>query len=75
MLEHNQRIQSKEKLNGALVSEITGLQGRELGQFMSGFMKQWETKEEAKAWAIATDEETIRQTIADFHSRTGDIDI
>jgi ribosomal protein S11 len=75
MQEHNERIQAKEKFNGALVSEVTGLQGRELGEFMSGFMKQWATKDEAKAWALTTNAEDIKQAISAYHTRAGDIEI
>jgi hypothetical protein len=75
LAEHKKHEEAKAKFNGTLVSEITGLEGKELGNFMSIFAKQWHTKEEAKAWALASDPSQIRQAIEDFHSQNTDIDI
>jgi hypothetical protein len=75
LAEHKKHEAAKVKFNGTLVSEITGLEGKELGNFMSRFAKQWHTKEEAKAWALASDHSQIRQAIEDFHSQNTDIDI
>ena len=66
---HAKREEAREKFSGKLISEVTGLQGRELGEFKSNFVKQWDTKEELEEWALATPQDQIQQAIEDFQSK------
>lgn len=49
----------KEKFNGAWVSELTGLQGKELGHLMKAFRESFESKDAQDEFVLGTDLETI----------------
>jgi len=71
---HKKREDAKTKFSGKIISEITGLQNRELGEFKSRFTKQWKSKEELEAWALNTPQNQINQAIKNFHNKETSIE-
>lgn len=69
---HAKREQSKDKFNGKLVSELTGLNGKDLGDFICRFSKQWPEKLKMEEWARTASPEEIKGAILGFET---DIDL
>lgn len=63
---HTAHAQAQEKFNGKLVAELTGLSGKDLGELMGKFSKQWENKKNQEEWARNTSPEDIKDAILAF---------
>lgn len=64
------RRQASEKFNGIIVREITGLEGRELGQFMQDFVKnsiEGEIGMTKIEWALKHSPDQIERAIKEWH--------
>lgn len=61
-LERQKRI--KAKFNGELVTEVTGISGKELGTFMADFKNSFESREAFSEYMEASDVETIKARIS-----------
>jgi hypothetical protein len=72
---HKKREDARSKFSGKIVSELTGLQGKELGAFIVNFSKQWKTPKDLETWAISTPEAQIKKAIVDFQARNPTMEI
>ena len=63
--EYQQRQFIKQYFNGSIVSEITGLQGKELGEFISKFKAQYSNFDTQILRYISN--KTLNETIEKFH--------
>lgn len=63
--QYKKQTEFQEKFNGRLVSEITGLEGKELGEFIQKFKKYIETenKKDFKDYILSVNKETIKKDI------------
>lgn len=64
------RRQASEKFNGVIVREITGLEGRELGQFMNDFVVKFIKGEMGMTkieWALKHSPNQIERAIKEWH--------
>lgn len=72
---HKKHEEAKTKFNGKLVSKITGLQSRELGELISNFAKQWGNRKELESWVLTSTPAQIHQAITEFHRKHTSMDI
>lgn len=56
----------KDKFNGALVSEWTGLEGKDLGQLMAAWKKKFESNEALHQFILVNDQSTLKQEISEL---------
>lgn len=63
--DHNTWLEAKKKLNGKVISEITGLSGIPLGLFIDSLNSSFSEKplESLDQWVVKSDMETIREKI------------
>lgn len=64
---YNRRRAAKEKFNGSLVSEWTGLQGKELGSLMTMIKKSFLDDENYLEWAISNESSYIKTFVETAH--------
>lgn len=57
------RKESKTKFNGAIVSELTGLEGKALGQWIAAFKKSWIYEDHFHHWVVTVPQEEINKAI------------
>lgn len=57
------RKESKTKFNGAIVSEFTGLESKELGQWIAAFKKSWIYEDHFHHWVVTVPQEEINKAI------------
>lgn len=60
---HTMRKAAKQKYNGARVSELTGLQGKELGAFMAEFKFPWFYDDHFWHWVYTVTQEDVDKAI------------
>jgi hypothetical protein len=68
----NQEIQLakdiKNKLNGNIISDITKLQDKELGKFISFFKNKWINVKEYESWVLNSNTDDIYKYVADVYN-------
>ncbi|MFK4132349.1 hypothetical protein ACI2KR_08650 [Pseudomonas luteola] len=63
----------KAKYNGALIESYTGLNGRELGEFIQLHHSKFDSKEAFNLWVYENNEETIKTAIIDLAKLQGKV--
>lgn len=62
-IEIDKKKECNEKFNGNVVSELTGLKFKELGDFMTNFKRRFKSQEDFMAYVLDTDLEQIKADI------------
>lgn len=66
---HELHMQAKDRFNGKLVAQITGLSGNNLGQWIQGFKHQWNGDNDFNAWVASSTDEVVQARVRhDFES-------
>lgn len=60
----------KAKFNGEWVSQVTGLQGKELGGLMKRFKESFETSEAMREFLLSNDEPTLAERVQALANKT-----
>jgi len=67
MADMKKREEAKAKFGGELVTQLTGLEKKELGMFIATFKKQFSDTKAFEAWLLATPQEDINAKILEAH--------
>lgn len=61
---HDTHMAAKNRFNGQVVAELTGLSGHLLGQWIQGFKHQWSDASTFDKWVLESTDEHVRARIA-----------